>query len=114
MRWGLDDIAFDIVAEDTDHPIVTVSFKTPSCEIRMMAELEERGRTLRLIDVHIQGASANPVGIANLRMLADVVMQRMDYSVIEIEGAVRTTGTGPGRRPGRLRFTRRPDPSADR
>jgi hypothetical protein len=72
-----------------------------------MAELEEHGRTLRLIGLHIQGAAANAIGVANLRVLADAVMEKMDYDAIEIEGAIRTTGAGPGRRPGCLRFTRR-------
>ena len=73
-----------------------------------MAELEEQDRTLRLVGLHIQGAAANEVGVANLRVLIDAVMEKMDYDAIEIEGAVRTTGAGPGRRPGRLRFTYRP------
>jgi hypothetical protein len=104
MRWQPGDISFDIVAEETDHPVATVSFVTPADDIQIMAELQEVGRTLRLIGLHIQGAAANAIGIANLRVLADVVMDKMDYDVIEVEGAVRTTGAGPGRRPGRLRF----------
>jgi hypothetical protein len=112
MRWQPDDIAFDIVAEETDHPVATVSFETPAGQIQIMAELEEQGRTLRLIGLHIQGAAANAIGIANLRMLAGTVMEEMDYDVIEVEGAIRTTGVGPGRRPGRLRFTRRSGPAA--
>jgi hypothetical protein len=108
MRWQPDDITFDVVAEETDHPVATVSFETPAGEIKIMAELEEVGRALHLVGLHIQGAAANAIGIANLRVLADVVMEKMDYDAIEIEGAVRTTGARPGRRPGRLRFTRRP------
>jgi hypothetical protein len=107
MRWQPGDITFDIVAEETDHPVATVSFETPAGQIQVMAELKEEGRKLRLIGLHIQGATANAVGIANLRILANAVMDKMDYDVIEVEGAVRTTGAGPGRRPRRLRFARR-------
>src|SRR5262245_19350648 len=70
------DIIFDIVAEDTDHPVATVSFETPAGQIQIMAEVEEEGRTLRLIGMHIQGAGANAVGIANLRILVDADMER--------------------------------------
>lgn len=111
MRWQPGDITFDIIAEETDHPVATVSFETPAGQIRIMAELKEEGRTLRLIGLHIQGAAGNAVGIANLRILADTVMDKMDYDVIEVEGAVRTTGASPGRRPGRLRFVRRSGPA---
>jgi hypothetical protein len=107
MRWRPGEITFEIVAEETDHPVATVSFETPAGEIKIMAELEEQGRTLRLVGLHIQGAAANEIGVANLRRLADTVMEKMDYDAIEIEGAVRTTGASPGRRPGRLRFSRR-------
>src|SRR5262245_978596 len=112
MRWGPGDLTFDIIAEETDHPVATVSFTTPGGEIRIMAELVERDRTLRLIGLHIQGSTANAIGIANLRSLADAVMQKMDYDAIEVEGAIRTTGAGPGRRPRALRFTRRLGPAA--
>jgi hypothetical protein len=53
---------------------------------------------LRLLGVHIQGATANAIGTSNLRVLADAVMEKMDYDAIEVEGAIRTTGAGPGRR----------------
>jgi hypothetical protein len=112
MRWQPGDVTFDIIAEETDHPVVTVSFETPAGQIQAMAELKEEGRTLYLIGLHIQGAAANAVGVANLRILADAVMEKMDYDVIEVEGAVRTTGAGPGRRPGHLRFARRSGPAA--
>ena len=29
MRWRPDDIAFDIVDDETDDPVVTVRFETP-------------------------------------------------------------------------------------
>ena len=110
MLWRPGDITFDIIAEDTDHPVATVSFITPVGELRIMAELEEQGRTLRLLGLHIQGATANAIGTGNLRVLADAVMEKLDYDAVEVEGAVRTTGASPGRRPRCLRFTRRSGP----
>jgi hypothetical protein len=84
-------------AHGPDHPSFA-DFETPAGQIQIMAELEEEGRTLRLIGMHIQGATANAIGIANLRVLADAVMEKMDYDAVEVEGAVGTTGAGPGRR----------------
>jgi hypothetical protein len=112
MRWRPDQIVFDIVGDETDDPVVTAQFETPAGPILAMAEVEDDGRTLRLIGMHLQGAAANAVGAANLRLLASVVMDRMDYDAIEIEGAVRTTGARPGHRPRPIRFTRRSGPAA--
>jgi hypothetical protein len=65
-----------------------------------------RARSLR--QLHVQGPGANAIGPGNLRSLAEVVMERLDFDALEIEGALRTTGASPGRRPRPLRFTRRP------
>jgi hypothetical protein len=112
MRWQPGDITFDIVAEETDHPVVTATINTPNGELRIMAEVAEQGRTLRLIGFHIQGATPNEIGVPNLRVMADAVMEKMDYyDAIEVEGAPRTTGASPGRRPRLLRFTRRSGPA---
>jgi hypothetical protein len=108
MNWGPDDITFEFDPEGTDFPVATVRFETPVGEILVMAEVEERDRTLRLIGLHIQGLEPNAIGVANLRILADVVMRELDYDAVEVEGSIRTTGARPGRRPRPLRFTRRP------
>jgi hypothetical protein len=112
MRWRPDDIAFDIVDDETDDPVVTARFDTPAGSLMAMAEVQVRGRTLRLVRMHMQGATANAIGTAHLRLLADLVMDRMDYDAIEIEGAVRTTGASRGRKPRSIRFARRPGSAA--
>lgn len=74
-----------------------------------MAEPEELGRTLVLRRFHMQAqAGANSLGPGNLRLLADLVMERMDYDELVVEGAFRTTGANPGHRPRPRRFARRP------
>ena len=111
MAWRADDIDFHLVADLTAKPLVTIEISTPDGSVVVMAEPEERGRTLILWRLHMEGAVANAFGPANLRVLADVVMERMNYDDIIIEGAARTSGANPGRRPGPLRFTRRPVPA---
>jgi hypothetical protein len=92
--------------------VVTGDIETPAGRLRVMAELEERGRTLILHGLHVEtDLKVNSVGIPNLRALAQHGMDRIDYDELIIEGAIRTTGAGHGRLPGRLRFTRRDVPA---
>lgn len=99
-------MSFDIVGDDTDDPVATIAFSVPQGLLKFMAEVEVKGRTLVLRGMHVQGSQANAVGGHNLRLLAEVVMERMDFDGLIVEGAIRTTGSNPGRRPRKLRFTR--------
>lgn len=114
VMWAPTDVAFEIVAEDTDHPVATIEIATPAGLILLMAEVSDEGRTLRLMGAHVQSdIGPNEIGFQNLKLLADVAMERMDYDEIIVEGAVRTTGTRPGRRPSAIRFRRRSGSAAD-
>jgi hypothetical protein len=107
--WTLGDINFDDIDYDaTDHPVVTIKIATPVGLIEVMAEIAVDARSLRLQRLHVQSAvEPNAIGHANWRLVAAMVMERMDYDEIIVEGAVRTTGASPGRRPQRIRFARR-------
>jgi hypothetical protein len=107
MAWAASDIRFEILDDLSDDPVVAVTVVTPEGELRMMAEVEQDGTTLKLLGLHVQGLKPNTVGPGNLRVIAEAVMERMGYDGLEIEGAVRTTGINPGHRPARLRFKRR-------
>jgi hypothetical protein len=87
---------------------------TPHGGFRFMAEPEIVGSTLIVRGLHIQDARANAFGAANLQVLAQVVMERMGIDGIVVEGAIRTSGANPGRRPRAIRFTRhvRPPPAS--
>lgn len=111
-HWSPTDLSFEFVSETTSGAVVTADISTPAGMLRVMAELEEHDRTLVLRGFHIElTVKPNSVGLHNLRTLAQVVMERMDYDELVIEGATRTTGAGPGRLPGRIRFTRRDVPA---
>ena len=106
--WAPGDLDFEVLDDGTDDPIVTVRIGTPDGVLLIMAEVAQEGRTLRLLDLHIQSdAGANAIGLSALRLIANVAMERMDYDEIVVEGAVRTTGANPGHRPRPLRFARR-------
>ena len=111
MTWQRDEVSFDLFADMTAHPVVTVRVTTPDGEIWAMGEPVEQddGRALRVRAFHMQGfgIGSNSIGHANLRVLADIVMERMAYDELIIEGAPRTSGAGPGRTPRVLRFARR-------
>ena len=106
--WSPSQVAIEI-DDGTDHPVAVIGITTPGGKIELMAELIPAGRVLRLVGVHIQSTMGpNSLGISALRSIADAALERLtDYDAIDIEGATRTTGAGPGRVPGRLRFTRR-------
>jgi hypothetical protein len=107
--WTSGDIKFDDIDYDaTDHPVVTIRMTTPSGLIEVMAEVAADGRALRLARLHVQSAAEpNEIGYPNWRLVATMVMESMGYDEIIVEGAVRTTGASPGRRPRPIRFTRR-------
>lgn len=109
--WDKEQITFDVVADETDHPVVTVLVQTPIGPLAFMGEPEFVGRVMVAKLVHVQGAHAQAVGWPNLRVLAEAVMERMDLDELVIEGAVRTTGASPGRRPRALRFSPRHYPA---
>jgi len=109
--WNAADVSFDMVDDLTSDPVVTIIVRTPDGRLRVMAEPEMAGCTLILRRVHVQDAWPNAIGVANLKMLARVVMERMDVDGLVVEGAFRTTGANPGRRPDILRFSRRVRPA---
>jgi hypothetical protein len=110
--WGIKDISFEIVNDMTDDPVVTLAVRTPSGVVIFVAEPTMRGAVLSLHGTHVQNASPNALGMANLMIIAQALMQRMGLDGLVVEGAIRTTGANPGRRPRVLRFTRRLRPSA--
>lgn len=105
--WSTRDIAFEIIDDMTSHPVVTVLVATPDGTLTFMAEPEQQGTTLILHAAHAQDGWANAVGHGNLMVPAQAVMERMELDGPVVEGALRTTGANPGRRPCPIRFTRR-------
>src|SRR5262245_8968318 len=107
--WAAGDVTFELDLEGSSHPVVLVKIGTPLGEIQLMAEPFEQGRVLRLLRTHVQSdAGSNAFGIASLRRIAEIAMERMDYDEIIVEGALRTTGANPGRAPQvPFRFRRR-------
>lgn len=68
------------------------------------ATLELAGREARMLGLHVQGAGANSVGPAALLSLVRWIKDRLDVDILRVEGATRTTGAGPDRRPAPIDF----------
>lgn len=114
MRWGRADLLpLEIEIDEAEGLVATFAFGTPAGMVRLLAEIAEAQRTLILSEAHIEGPGGNALGPANLRLLAELVMEELDYDAIDIQGAPRTTGANPSQdhRP-RFRFTRRHPPDA--
>jgi hypothetical protein len=104
--WRVEDISIELDDEMTGDPVVTALVWSPGGILRFMAEPEVLGTMLVLHRTHVEGGQANTVGAANLMVLAQAVMERMDFDGLVVEGAPRTTGANPGRQPRALRFSR--------
>src|SRR5579863_3999242 len=108
MRWTRSEVSFRLIDEDTSDPVTTIEVATPRGTLLIMGEPREEGRILIAAGVHVssRGVTRNQVGIANLRLIAEAIMEELDYDEIRVEGEIRTTGANPGRRPRPLRFVR--------
>ena len=108
MGWQLDDItAVELVTDLSDGDLVTIRVSTPVGAIEIMGMVTFDGPVVVVTNTHIQGLSANAVGVSNIRIIAEAVLERIDCDEARIEGAARTTGANPGHRPRVIRFTRR-------
>jgi hypothetical protein len=114
--WQVADIGFEPIEDGTDDPVMTLRIRVPGGAILVMAEVALAGRVLwaRRLHIHGEGLAANEVGPANLRVVARRLLEELDLDELVVEGAHRTTGAGPGRRPRLLRLSRQPgaDPGA--
>lgn len=113
--WTAADIRIVVTDDLSEDNALTVRLSTPAGTLAMLAEVRFVDRRMVLSGVHTHGEDMGPrqFGMVRLRWLAQAVMEAVDCDEIVLEGAVRTTGAGPGRRPGILRF-RRSDPVAAR
>ena len=107
MVWRADDLTFDIIDDVTDHPVVTIRITLPGSSVDLMGEVIAKDTELRLIKVHIFiSGTRNILRKGQMQAVALVIMERLGYDRIVIQGAARTTGACPGRRPRPFRFAR--------
>lgn len=107
--WSADDIRFTLLDDLSVGPVATVEIGTPNGILLVMGEPRAEARSLIVSGVHMHGTGIGPNGVGprNLRVIVDALLREMDYDDVVLEGAVRTSGANPNRRPRPIRFTRR-------
>jgi hypothetical protein len=110
VRWIPEQLSWlGVVDDQSEGDVVTVRIGSPSGILSIMAEVDlVDGRVLILKGTHMQSEGGpGSIGIVNLRIMADFVLERVDCDEAIIEGAIRTSGANPGHRPIPIRFRRR-------
>jgi len=100
MRWRI--VELEITPED----LVLATVANNRFAVTFLAHLWTHDRVAVLTEMHIHGAGANTMGTAVLIDLAHAFMEAMDVDHLAVEGATRTTGARPGRRPAPFFFRR--------
>jgi hypothetical protein len=76
--WSEHELRWLGIETASEGDAITLSLGTPAGDLQIMAEVAFEDRTLLLRGAHIQGAKPNMVGIANLRLIAELVLERSD------------------------------------
>ena len=98
------DIRIDI--EEAERSTAIIAVLTPVGAIKLIAELTLVGGVLRASDAHVQGLHPGALGRAGLNASARKLLEETGADTLVVEGASRTTGARPGRRPHPFRFPR--------
>ena len=72
--------------------------------VEFVADFELGARHAVRRGLHVYGAGPNSLGISDLRALIRWAKGHLDVDELRIEGATRTSGASPGRRPTPLVF----------
>jgi hypothetical protein len=94
--------------------VVVARIITGTGTLLVLSEVALIAGVLTLRGLHIQGENVgmNELSVTGIRNVMRDAMESLDVDEIVIEGAARTTGANPGRRPRRLRFTRPVSPES--
>lgn len=97
----------------SEHPVWVIIARMQAGTLRLLGLIELKGRTLYVRDVHVEGLMPGALGRAGLNALGYALMEVADVDELVVQGAVRTTGTRPGRRPAPFRLSRSRRAAAD-
>lgn len=100
MRWNIVDL--EVEAND----LIYVELSNGRVRIGLLGVGALSGQIATLSGCHIQGPGPNQLGSLMLRQAAQQIMELLNVDELRIEGAARTTGANPGRRPAPLVFRR--------
>ncbi|MBJ7417493.1 MAG: hypothetical protein JHC88_18915 [Niveispirillum sp.] len=106
-----DKIAIDL-DHLSEHPVWVITARMQAGTLRLLGLIELKGRTLHVRDVHVEGLTPGALGRAGLNALGYALMEVADVDELIVQGAVRTTGARPGRRPAPFRLSGSRHPEA--
>ncbi len=95
-------VEWQITSFDDDGDLLEVTFRFGDIWIQFLGSLVFDGRRAVFRGVHVQGPGANRLGLKRLMQLLAFVKATIDVDELRLEGAVRTTGANPDRKPGPL------------
>lgn len=97
-----------IVLIDEASDVVLARVENRVGTLLVLAQVEFAERAMILRELHVQGENVevNQLRATGIRPIVREAMEVLDVDELIIEGAIRTSGSGPGRRPRRLRFSR--------
>jgi hypothetical protein len=95
-------VGFEITTND----LFDVWLSNGHIEIELLGFADVNGSLATLSGCHIQGPGPNTAGLSMLHEISRWVMELLDVDELRIEGAARTSGSNPGRRPTTLVFRR--------
>lgn len=101
----IDDIDIFVDADESEDPSLIMKVTTPYGDIDLLGEFEVYDDHVIVRRLHIQGSGKGSMGVSKIREIGRVLVEKLNVEYIEIHGAVRTSGAGPGRRPGKIRLT---------
>jgi hypothetical protein len=102
--WTSTEIAVEI--EDAEDRTMIATVRTPVGELKVIAEVQLVAGVLWARNVHVQGLSPSALGRAGLNAVARKFLEEADAEALVVEGAARTTGANPHRRPRTFRYPR--------
>jgi hypothetical protein len=102
--WSSADSAVEIEAAEGRTMVATV--RTPAGMLKVIAEVELVAGVLWARNAHVQGLSPAALGRAGLNAVARKFLEQTDAEALVVEGATRTTGANPRRRPRPFRYPR--------
>jgi len=98
VSWCLEELEIDAAGA------VRAVLRNGEHAVEFVADFELGDRHAVLSGLHVYGAGPNSLGTTGLRVLIRWVMEQLDVDELRIEGATRTSGASPGRRPTPLVF----------
>ena len=97
----------EVSIKELDAETILASVDYDGVILEIIARAAMDGETMVLSEFHILGPGRNCLGRPKLKALIADLMEKLELDELRIEGAARTSGANPGRKPAPLVFRRK-------